>query len=40
MKANDKENEETGVNEEDSPNPPGIDVNINGNSYDGKMIMR
>ena len=36
MKANDKKTEETEVNEEDAPNPPTVDVNINDNSDDEK----
>ena len=34
MKSNDKETEETEVNEEDASNPSTIDVNINDNYYD------
>ena len=36
MKANDKETEETEVNEEDATNPPTNDVNINDNDDDEK----
>ena len=36
MKANDKETEETELNEEDAPEPPTIYVNINDNYDDEK----
>ena len=36
MKSNDKETEETEVNEEDAPNPPINDVNKNDNYDDDK----